>query len=72
MSHTKEEFNKQANEIISTNGKCPSNMLCDYCICKPLLSHGIGCNPEKAVNYIKKLIKNDNWHDRNDDLINDC
>lgn len=50
---------QQIKEIIESNGRCPSDPFCNHCICYPLLAYGSkGCNPAKAIDYIKETYPN--------------
>ena len=57
VANTKnQEEVKQATEIIHSNGGCPKNMLCDYCIIKKIKGTVKGCNSTTALETANKFM----------------
>ena len=53
--YIKEELHKQAIEILSSNGRCPSNTVCSNCVYKFMTGSVINCNPDTAILQAEKF-----------------
>jgi hypothetical protein len=60
MQLISEEHKRQIAEIKYKSGLCPSNTLCDQCVCYSLLTlDGDGCNPVTALALVNDDIEKD-------------